>query len=345
MNINLQTLKENNPKIKFIEYDDSTKLINPWNDNSVSFSFKKGQKLTLIKNIVFPEQLVAILDNSKNRLEFIYGPIKNDSTLKTRKFNFAYNGIVFNCFFKEASSSLKLLAKSFKENLPESETDYRQLRLHRSLLIDDYYKNLFEDVFIASFYVKGDFKKIDYDLIGLCKSLNFYMSYFDRNTPKILILAKSRNEESYKNPCFNELFDTFPKKINATKIDSTLLDTFMVANQTENVRLKFIFYFQVLEYASYYYLDKRIQSKILKTLNDPEIFDKPEYFSKSLIEEMKDHFSQRDDSLKLEKTITEIISIDDIKNEIEANKEFFSKDLEFEGGLKIKRILSGDNAI
>lgn len=54
---------------------------------------------------------------------------------------------------------------------------------------------------------------------------------------------------------------------------------------------------------------------------------------------MKDHFSQKDDSIKLEKTITENVSIEDIKNEIEANKEYFATDLEFEGGLKVNKIL------
>jgi len=118
----------------------------------------------------------------------------------------------------------------------------------------------------------------------------------------------------------------------------------MVANTTENIRLKFIFYFQILEYASYYYLDSKIQKKILQTFKNPSIYDKPEDFSKSIIEELKDHFSQKDDSSKLEKTITENVSINDIKNEITANKEFFSQDLEFEGGLKINKILKDANS-
>jgi hypothetical protein len=345
MNSNLKSLLQNNPKIEIIELENSTKILNPWNDKSISFNFKKGQKLTDIQNLVFPEQLSAINDIERNELEFIYGPVDQDSKIKSREFDFLYKGQTFKCSFGKISNSLTTIAKSFKENATESQSDYRNLRFLRDVLSDDFYKEMFKDSFIASFYIKGDFKNINNDFVGLSKSLNFYMGYFDRDTPKILIHAKEQDEEAYKDPCLNELFDSFPKKINATNIDSTLLDTFMVANQTESVRLKFIFYFQVLEYASYYYLDKKIQSKILKTLNDPEVFDKPEHFSKSLIEELKDHFSQKDDSIKLEKTITENITIQDLKNEIEVNKDFFSKDLEFEGGLKINKILNGENSI
>jgi hypothetical protein len=88
------------------------------------------------------------------------------------------------------------------------------------------------------------------------------------------------------------------------------------------VRLKFIFYFQILEYSSYYYLDNKIQNRITQTFRNPEIYDKPEDFSKIIIEEMKDHFSQKDDSIKLEKTITENVIINDIKNEIEVIPNF-----------------------
>lgn len=345
MNRYIKSLKDNNPKIEITQKDDSTTILNPWNDKSVSFVFNKGQRLSSLEQIQFPEQLVALYNKNKSELEFIYGPIDKVSKLVERSFDFIYKGEQFYCTFEGFSEALQIFAQSFKENETESQTDYRNLRFIRDLLTDKFYKDIFKNTVNTSFYVTGNFEKINYDFVGLAKSLNFYMSYFDRSTPKILIHAKEYEEEKYKNPCLNELFDTFPKKINATNIDSTLLDTFMVAGQTENVRLKFIFYFQVLEYASYYYLDKKIQDKIQKTLNNPEIYDKSEYFSKSLIEELKDHFSQRDDSTKLEKTITENCSIYELKNEIEVNKEFFSKDIEFEGGLRINKILKGENSI
>lgn len=345
MNQNLVHLIANNSQIEINDLQGEYQILNPWNDKSVSFKFPKGKNLTSIKHLQFPKQLVALYDIKSESLEFIYGIIEKESKLNEREFDFLYKGNIFKCRFDKISNSLNLLAASFKERTAESSTDFRNLRFLRDILTDNFYKEYFKDHFIASFYVKGNFENINYDYVGLSKSLNFYMAYFDRNTPKILIHAKNFEEEKHNKACLYELFDSFPGLISAVNIDSTLLDTFMVANQTENIRLKFIFYFQILEYASYYYLDGRIQNKILQTFKNPAIFDKPEDFSKSLIEELKDHFSQKDDSIKLEKTITENVNIEDIKNEISANKDFFCQDLEFEGGLKINKILKDANSV
>lgn len=345
MNINLISLKANNPNITFEYLDEGYKLLNPWNDKSVAFLFKKGQKLASLRNIIFPEQLSAIFNVQNSVLEFVYGPIDPKKSIKSREFEFLYNGTTFKCKFGEMSSSLVLLAKAFKANERESLSDYRNLRFLRDFLSENHYEELRNRSFLASFFIEGDFNTINSDFVGLSKSLNFYMSYFDRGTPRILIHAKEIDNAKYKDPCLHELFDTFPKKIKATTIDSTLLDTFMVAHRAVNVRLKFIFYYQVLEYSSYYYLDTKIQTKIQKILNDPQILDRPDHFSKSLIEDLKDHFSQKDDTIKLEKTITENVSIEDVRNELEVYKEFFEQDLEFEGGLRIDRILNGTNAI
>jgi hypothetical protein len=345
MNKNLISLKKGNSKVEVLESLEGYKVINPWNDSSVSFFFKKRTNLVDLKNIVFPERLAAIFNSKSNSLEFIYGPVDQTSKILNRKFDFIYKGLNFICSFEKISNSLNLLAKNFQENTPESKTDHRNLRFLRDIYKDDFYKDLFENAELISFYIKGDFAKLKNDFVGLCKSLNFYMAYFDRETPKILIYGKDHKEEKYIDPCLYKLFDDFPSKINATTIDSTILDTFMVAENTANLRMKFIFYFQVLEYASYYYLDRKVHSKILKTLKDPDVLNRTDYFSKNLIEDLKNHFSQKDDSIKLEKTITETISISDIKNEIEANQEYFSKDLEFDGGLKISKVLNGDNPV
>lgn len=345
MNQNLVTLLANNPGIEIKAPVGEYELLNTWNDRSLSFKFKKRQNLTSLLHIKFPEQLVAIYNTELKRLEFIFTAVEKDSKLKDRKFDFLFKGNNFECSFGPISESLKLLAISFKEKTADSSTDYRHFRFLRDIHTKTFLKDYFKDHLILSFFIEGNFENIDFDFISLSKSLNFYMSYFDRVTPKIIIHAKNYEEENHNKACYYELFDTFPKQIKAVNIDSTLLDTFMVANLTENIRLKFIFYFQILEYASYYYLDSRIQNRILQTFKNPSIYDRPEDFSKSLIEELKDHFSQKDDSIKLEKTITENVTIEDIRNEISENKEFFSQDLEFEGGLKINKILKDAKSV
>lgn len=335
----LAELIKNNPNIKYSLNEDIYKIENVWNDESIAFEFKKNNRISFLTDLVFPEQLYGFYNSNINEIEFIYGLIKKNSKLLDREFEFIYRNSSFKCYYKSISNELKTLATNFVENDIESFTDYRNLRLIRDVLTKDIFMKAFKDYKIVSFFISGEFDKIDFDFVGLSKSLNFYMTYFDRDSPKIIIYEKINSIENYGSGCLFSLFDSFPKKINSVNIDATLLDTFMVANLTDNVRLKFIFYFQILEYSSYYYLDSKIQNRITQTFRNPEIYNKPEEFSKVIIEEMKDHFSQKDDSIKLEKTITENVFIEDIKNEIEANKEFFASDLEFEGGLKVNRIL------
>ncbi|UCA60311.1 hypothetical protein KB553_02000 [Chryseobacterium rhizoplanae] len=332
-------LIKKNPDIKYSLIENKYRIENIWNDESIAFEFKKNQKISFFKDLIFPEQLYGFYNSTFNKIEFIYGLIQKNSKLLDRNFEFIYKNICFKCFYSSISNELKSIATNFVENNVESPTDYRNLRLIRDVLTKEIFIKAFKDYKIVSFFIEGEFDKIDFDFVGLSKSLNFYMTYFDRDSPKIIIYEKINSREKYDNGCFFSLFDAFPKRINSVNIDATLLDTFMVANLTDNIRLKFIFYFQILEYSSYYYLDSKIQNRITQTFRNPEIYDKPEEFSKVIIEEMKDHFSQKDDSIKLEKTITENVFIEDIKNEIEANKDFFASDLEFEGGLKINRIL------
>uniref|UniRef100_A0AAU6WUG9 Uncharacterized protein n=1 Tax=Chryseobacterium endophyticum TaxID=1854762 RepID=A0AAU6WUG9_9FLAO len=95
----LKALVENNPSSKYSLKDGNYTIENIWNDESIVLNFKKGAKISFLENIIFPEQLFAIFDKKKNRLEFIYSLIDSDSKLLKRKFEFIYKNEIFNCFF------------------------------------------------------------------------------------------------------------------------------------------------------------------------------------------------------------------------------------------------------
>jgi hypothetical protein len=163
-------------------------------------------------------------------------------------------------------------------------------------------------------------------------------------SPAILILKKKVKRPKYVRPCYSK-DGAFPSIINAKEIDSTLLEIFGVASETNNIRLKFIFYYQILEFASYYYLNDKLQNKLSSLLKKPDISSNATEYSKKVIEELKDHFSLRDDSLKLESTITDYCTIDDIKTEIECNHGYFCEDIEFDGGLSIPKIIKNQEGL
>ena len=134
----------------------------------------------------------------------------------------------------------------------------------------------------------------------------------------------------------------FPKIINFATIDPVLLDLFQVARQTSNVRLKFIFYFQVLEYCAYYHLNDELKKRLTTIIKRPDLLNDTAKYSKLLIEEFKDNFKNNDDSIKLEKLLSEFCTWDDFRHEIKSNKEYFTTDLVFDGDLKIPALISKD---
>ena len=344
MNENLLELKKNNPSIELEENGKEYKVLNPWNDESVSFIFKKGKVLTSISNIQFPEELVAIYHRDEQKLEYIYAPLKIGEKDKISINLFNYKGVTFKCYFDMQSNTLQLLCKSFVMNSPDTDSNHRNLRLFRDFFNKtSLYEKFLKDTEPISFFVEGNFTEICNDFVKLSKILNFYRFYFHRNGPEIIIFKKKIKKEIYKKPCYS-MRDKFPEIINAKEIDPTLLEIFGVARETKDIRLKFIFYYQILEFVSYYYLNNKIQSNLSNILKRPDVSAKANDYSKKIIEELKDNFSSRNDSKQLESALAEYCSIDDITNEIFCNWEYFSKDIEFDGGFKIQKIINNEES-
>lgn len=344
MNQHLKKFANSNDSIKIEQDGDKTIVKNPWNDPSVIFEFEKGQVLKPLRNITLPKELIAILHDD-NKLEFIYGPLSEDDNERGREFEFNFSGEKFTCHFSHCSKAIEILAKSFTEGEMESASRYRNLRYLKDYLLGgDFFSEYFKNPIPISFFVEGNFSEIGSDFVEFSKHLNFYLRYFDRKSSQIHILKVADYEEDdFK--IEPTLFDEFPQTVTAQKIDSTLLDIFEVAEETSSPRLKFIFYFQIIEYCSYYYLREDLKTNIFKILKNPGISNNPNRFSKVIIEEFKDHFKHRDDSAKLEKIILDYCGIDDIKNELSTNWEYFSKDIEFDGGLKIPKIIKDEDSV
>ena len=159
-------------------------------------------------------------------------------------------------------------------------------------------------------------------------------------------MQKNPTTESIKlkEPCYT-LFGCFPNEINAHSIDPVLLDIFLIARDTSNIRLKFIFYYQILEYASYYFMNNKIKLRLNNILKDPAVSSNSNLAARQIIEEMKDNFSSRDDFSRLELTVQEYCKISDINYELSCNANYFSEDHLFDGGFLIEKIIKEPSAL
>lgn len=341
----LNSFLTNNESIKLEVVKDKYLLRKPWNDESVHLVFDRSDDFSQLENIELPEELVAIYHKSDAILEVIAGPIFKDHPLIKKNFDFNFGGKTFRCFADTVTTQLEFIAKNFA--IAETFT----YSYHRNLpMLRDYYLKRMPPKFIEesipiSFFVAGDFGFLNYNMVTLLKHINFYMKYFERDSPTIIILDKREDITKFRTPCLYEQTKDFPDKINSQIIDPVLLDIFTVAQETRDIRLRFIFYYQILEYSSYYYLNYKVRNKLSSTLRSPDLSYKIEDYIKIIVDDLKDHFAQRDDYQKLEQTITDYCTIEDFKYEIECNWEYFAEDQEFDGGFKLSKVLKDKNNV
>lgn len=335
-----------NKDVKKKEETDHINFENLWGDETFICRFEKTTDFKPLEYIELPVEFSAIFHRNLNALEFIFGPIPINDKISNRKFKFHYNSVEFEAEYDNVTETLKLLANGFRETQVKTETDYRNLRVFR-----DYYKQenaseslkrYFKDKVPTSFFIKGDFSKIQYDFIGISKHINFYMRYYDRSTPTILIFDANREKEKFIMPCHSETTE-FPEILNIRKIEPVILDLLHTANETTSIRLKYIFYYQILEYCSYYHLNEELKRKLNNIVKNPDVLNNSSHYSRQMIEEFKNYFKSNDDKQKLEKLITDFCDYEDIKLEIKCNHKYFSQDLIFDGGFKVSAMIKNED--
>lgn len=338
----LKSFLELNPSIEKETETEHINLKGLWSDSSFMCRFEKGINFTPLKEVYLPPELSAIYHSGEKKLEVIYAPFSPEVPFLNRNFKINIGSKSFECSFSKCSETLQFFATGFKEIENQSKTFYRNLRYFR-----DYFKpesapkgaaKFFEGKIPISFWIEGDFDDGQTDFIDLVKHINFYMKFFDRKSSEILIFLPDEKEKDFELPCFNKK-DNFPKEINGRNINPVILDLLQIASDTSNVRLKYIFYYQILEYCAYYNLNEDLKRKLNNIIRKPDLIDKSDIYSNLIVEEFKNYFKANDDKQKLEILINEYVDYDDIKEEINCNMKYFTETLEFDGGLNIKPIL------
>lgn len=344
----MKKFTENNPIVEIEEETEHKNFKKLWNDETFMIRLPKSVDFSKIYSLKFPQELSAIYHIEKESLEFIMTPLLGETIIDLIDFNFYFEGKEFKCEYKEPSEELMLLSSGFREIEENSSTDYRNLRKNRDFQRKDempkYVSKYFENRKPLSFFITGDFNSIDFNYKSLSKHFNFYVRFYDRENPQIIIHEEKSTKENYNIPCLTS-DKSFPKTITFNKIDPVLLDMFQISQETQNVRLKYIFYFQILEYCSYYYLNEELSKQLKDVIRRPDLLNNTNEYTKLIVEQFKDHFKHNDDSSKLEKTINDYCTYQDIKIELHKNLEFFTKPIEFDGGFKIDGILNDEKCI
>ncbi len=275
-------------------------------------------------------------------MEYIYAPIKEDNPYTSRGFEFILDGKVYNCQFKSSSERLMTLSKYFIPFEEESTSGYRNLwfynmYVHPKLrehfkLEEDFFKNRTP----ISFFISGFEKFEEEKIVAVSKHINFYMSYYDRKSPTI-IFHSAKTEQSDKIKELQLIGTEFPKNISSSQKDPFLLDLYLAAYEAQT-RLRFIYYYQILEYAAFHYIDAETKQKIMKIIVSPDIHAYPERYIDSMVEILSGYREQDED--KINKIVDLCCSPEIIWNEISENFSYFTQKQEFDGGFFIEPFVS-----
>jgi len=256
------------------------------------------------------------------------------------------DGKSYICKFDEASERLLILSKLFKRTGKQSTTDHRNLLLLREYVEYASKKRAsVEDYFVGmkpiSFYVSGFESFDENEIIEVSKHLNFFMQYYDRDCAYILIhSAESELLEAPKQLQFIET--TFPKNISTRRQDPFLLDLALAAFKVET-RLQFIYYYQILEYAAFYYIDDEIRGDLLKIINTPDIHSNSDRYISRIVEVVSG--IRQDEEAKLNKVVKAACVPSSVWKELERNISYFTKRQEFDGGFVLEPFVSEDTTL
>lgn len=331
----LEQFGSNNPECRYV-LDGNTCIVHqPWGDDSIHLEvpLDTHDLHTRLNSIRLPPQFSAIRHTSNNDVEFIYAALKPDNEERSRKFVLHFNGLSYNCAFENASETLKQLALNTRALGPTTDTNFRNLASIRQFLKlreqegkDSPYK-LYE---VTSFWIRNC-SVSDEELVELCRTLNFYMIYFDRRTPYVVIHSKLENTTPTKVRRYPR--NSFPNGINAKSLDPYILSIWEGAHRAAEVTRQFVLYYQILEYAGFYYLRENITRDIKRIIDSPEITTKYREVAKDILDVVVE--DKQDDEAKIDAVVKQFVDPQLFWPDVEANIGVFSRDTIFEGGLII----------
>lgn len=301
-----------------------------------------------LNNISLSAKYDAVFHNDANRVEFVYSYLdplaESNKDLIDRNFDVYFEGKKYKCYFAEPTERLLRIAKCF-ERLP-SDTAVKSIPqiipFKDAQHLEDFNERVrgyFNGKVPRCFFVESDERVTPLVTEGLAKHINFIMSYYDRNSPLIEIKQDPDDGKIKNKKPIRYIEGEFPETLLIQPIDDIVLKLIEVA-KTSQARFSFLYYYQVFEYAGYYYIDESAKRSLRNFLKDPALINCGE----DKVSELFTIFSDinHNDDVKMKKVISEHCDPVVVWKEIENDKEFFSDEHVFDGGFVLAPLISSD---
>ena len=325
----------------------------PWGSECSSLVFDINNKKTIhaLNNFIFPPYFDMAIHVDTNLAELFFGFIPSDKDpykqYISHEFEFYFDGIQYECFYKEPSENFYEIVKSFKRLYNDKEDILTpQLDVYKdSLKIGDLPPNaklFFSKRVAKNFYIKASKPFTQINIVKLARNLNFAMRYYDRRSPLVIIRAEKEADQDNKIEWSRFIEKKFPKSISIEPLDDFMLQLIEVARIT-NYRFAFLYYYQVIEYAGFYFIDNKAKKDLRQLLRDPTMISCEEDKLTQLFALISD-MNHADDA-KMKRVIEEYCNPTVIWNEIINDKDFFTQEIKFDGGFEISALISKDTTV
>jgi hypothetical protein len=326
-----------NPASAISSDSDSKPVISePWGDSTFTLRLDRSiDELAAALNALYlPPRYSAIWHRDTKDLEILFFPVKADDTIRSRAFEFRLKGRVYKCEFGNASSRLLTIASQWQPVAPADETDYRNLasfarlvRRRQANAEDDSLSSLAP----TSFWIKN----VEWDeteILDLVRNLNFYMSYFHRGSPRILIHRQEGDRNSKKPLLTRYPLGTFPTIIAGRGLNPYLLGLWE-SSVTADTSLRFLYSYQILEYAAFYFTQESVNQKLKMIIQSPNVAARTEDSVKQILDTVVE--SRMDDSAKFSAVLKQLVQPQCLWTEINEHLQYFSETQVFDGGFQV----------
>lgn len=327
--------------------DDKFVIKNLWSEEEINLVVEVSDTeiLELLNKIKIVPNYDAIFFIESNRIEFVLGfvlkeKLEIENHFSSRSFTLDFNKHSIKGQFKEPSEEFWSIAKIFKREPSAMPDAMRQMMPFTDYLKDDLPERLakyFENRVPLNFHLENISISEEVDFEQLFRHINTLFHYYDRDSVLIMVRDDKISENEEKQKSLDLIEGHFPSRLSVTKIDDIILRLLETARES-SVRMKFLYYYQVIEYSSHTYIDEKVKTKLRKQLRDPSIVsctdDKISELFSTIID-LNHH-----DDVKIRKVVEDYIDPELLWKEISLNKDFFSKTISFDGGFNLNSIIS-----
>lgn len=335
---------EKNPDAKLLSFEhegeERLAIVRPWGDRSIGIGIPDDDAALVegLNSLYLPPRYTAVYHFDKRVLEVIWTAYKLDDTqleVQGRKFNLTMPGAAHQCEFAESSERLLEIARNIMP-LGISSTGFRNLQSFHNLLNRGEAEP--EEAELEAYGTPLSFwiSNVDWDddqIIHLIRHINFYLRYYDAQSPVVEIHPLVDNKASPRNRYFEGF--GFPTEITSPTLDTKLL--IMYSSLSSAPSTKFLNMYRVVEYVSFDYMHEVARKQLKSIISKPHALHDIEKTSTNLMLILREIKTEREQEA-ISRFLKEVILPDHLWREMEPNKAFFTTATNFEGGLRIDPI-------